>query len=337
MGRCLIMPEESIEIKIPKGAGTNVLVQFNTLVHQLPLWMDNFSNNIQTIKSSKDVRDLPKLNCPAIVVGAGPSIRELDHLKMLAESQYFGTIITTDRMLIPCLEAGLVPNFVCCVDGDKDKVPKFFDHPLVRKHQKGFLEGGMIGIFSAFVHPDVFKYWSGEKYFFINILDDWNMPMSLTRSLHLMTKNTMVAGTGDVGGFCWQMAFQALKCNPVALIGMDYSEKKLEDLWDYNDYITHTPKEVQTVKKFFHRHYNPFFKNFCWSGVVFNLYWDALKSRIDSFYPFGIRTINCTGGGLIYGGRVESMHFHDFLKKAEEGYYDKFHEQLVQGKPEDSG
>lgn len=304
-----------------KSLDGRVLVQFSTITGLLPLWMKNMARNMDTILSSKDLRDLKPENRPAIVIGAGPSVRELGHLKMLRDSKFDGVLIATDRMLVPCLEAGIVPDYVCCVDGDETVVPGFFAHELVWKLPSACTTPQKVkGLFSTFVNRKVFDHWKGESYFFINSLDDLNNPTSLTRALHYMTKNTITPGVGDVGGMSWQLA-HGLGCNPIILIGMDYSEKRLEDLPDYQSYIKQVHPKHQEVKKFFHRHYNTFFKNFCHSGLLFETCWETLRGRFELLHPHGQRTINCTGGGLIQGPHVECMHFQDFLKKYEEGGY----------------
>ncbi len=307
-----------LEIIAGEEVDPKILIQFSTITGLLPLWMSNMAQNMENILQGKDVRDLKRVGGPALVIGAGPSVRELKHLEMLKKSKYDGTIIATDRMLIPILKAGIVPDYVCSVDADVNDIPPFFDHKLVDMHKDD-----ITAIFSTFVSKNVFDHWKGDNYFFITAVDDLNSATSLTRGLHYMTKNTVIPGVGDVGGMSWQFA-HGLECNPIILIGMDYSEKKLTDLPDYHQYYKNVDPKVRDVKKYFHRHYNPFFKNFCWSGLLFESCYDTLKDRFKMLYPHGQRTINCTGGGLIHGPHVECMHFQDFLRKYEEGSYENY-------------
>ena len=67
--------------------------------HLLPAWVGNFKENLKVIDESKDIMELEKKKEPAIVVGAGPSIKMHNHLKMLQESNFKGTIFATDRIL----------------------------------------------------------------------------------------------------------------------------------------------------------------------------------------------------------------------------------------------
>ena len=73
------------------------------------MWMHNFARNIPEILVGKNVKVLRSSNVvnsknSAIVIGAGPSIHEKNHLEQLRKSGYDGTIVCTDRMLIPCLK-----------------------------------------------------------------------------------------------------------------------------------------------------------------------------------------------------------------------------------------
>ena len=81
-------------------------------------WVKHFSLNINDIWNESSARDLDlssnsnydPAQHSAIVIGAGPSIKKKKHLEMLAESNYQGNIVCTDRSLIPCLKAGITPD-----------------------------------------------------------------------------------------------------------------------------------------------------------------------------------------------------------------------------------
>ena len=81
------------------------------------MWMHNFARNIPEILVGKNVKILRSSNVvnsknSAIVIGAGPSIHEKNHLEQLRKSGYDGTIVCTDRMLIPCLKKGIALAFI---------------------------------------------------------------------------------------------------------------------------------------------------------------------------------------------------------------------------------
>lgn len=273
--------------------------------------MDNMAHIMQDILKGKDIRELTRLGGSSIVIGAGPSLKEFEHLKMLAESNYKGTIIATDRILIPCLKAGVIPDFVCSVDADPEQIAQMYNHKLVFKYRRR-----MKAIFSTTVHPSVLSMWKGDRYFFLPTFDSLDKVDGITRALHYMTKSTIIPGTGDVGGFCWHIS-HGLDTNPIALIGMDYGDPVMENLPDYRMYVEKGGvTKPEELKKNFHRHYNPYWKNYRYSGLLFETCWDTFKDRIRIGKKHGRKTINCTGAGLIYDQKaVECMNFEDFLKR----------------------
>ena len=90
------------------------LVQKGTYA-MFDLWLYNFARNISKMHNGKSVKklnifsnkDSRKNHEPvdsAIVIGAGPSVIEKNHLEIISNSNYEGTIICTDRMLQKCLK-----------------------------------------------------------------------------------------------------------------------------------------------------------------------------------------------------------------------------------------
>jgi hypothetical protein len=110
-----------------------MLVDTNTLHNLLPGWMDNIRDNFDKIKNGKDVREIPKTDLPAIVIGAGPSLHRNNHLKMLSESGFDGKIFVVDRVLKDCLDNGVVPDYVLVLDGS-DKIMHYIDHDIIDDH-----------------------------------------------------------------------------------------------------------------------------------------------------------------------------------------------------------
>lgn len=294
-----------------------------TILGMLPLWASNFAHNVPYILNlkcpscnhrydestyeCKDTRELKPIGGPAIIIGASPAIDKLKHLEMLAASDFKGTIIATDKMLIPCLKAGIVPNFVCSVDGASEIV-KFYRHMLVDYHKDGIK-----AIFNSMVSPELFREFKGQKYTFHSTLDK-DGPTSLTRAMHYMTHSSVIPGTGDVGGFCTQIAI-GLDCNPICFIGLSYGSYEIEELADYMAYIRDVPKEHQMLEKLFWRHFNPDFDNYCWTSMLWESCWDTVKERLEFYHEKkGIRFINASGMGLIESPYAECMSFEEALR-----------------------
>src|SRR5437879_11374380 len=96
--------------------------------------MQNYAKNISTILVTKKISDAPKAKKPVLVVGAGPSVKARDHLSQLNhwfEESSPGrdaiVIMATDRMLVPLLEAGIIPDYSITVDGNREKIVKWYD------------------------------------------------------------------------------------------------------------------------------------------------------------------------------------------------------------------
>ena len=91
---------------------------------------------------------------PLIAVAAGPSIREHDHIKLLAESDFKGVVVATDRMLRPLIEAGVHPEngfdlMVASVDGHRFHIADMYEGLEI--------PGGPIpGLFGSTVAPQTF-------------------------------------------------------------------------------------------------------------------------------------------------------------------------------------
>ena len=121
-------------------------------------WVKSFALKLNDVWNEPSARQLTPANSDivkersAIIVGAGPSVKKHDHLKLLAESDYNGSIICTDRMLLPTLKAGITPDrfakfYVITIDG-AEILKKFYDDELLKKYVNK-----INGIFSTIVHP----------------------------------------------------------------------------------------------------------------------------------------------------------------------------------------
>ena len=107
-------------------------------------WVKNFGLNLANIWKERSARNLVPgksnrvVNNSAIVIGAGPSLYQHEHLKLLAKSDFKGCIICTDRILVSALKAGITPNkfpkfYVATID-TAEKIKFFYEHDLVKKH-----------------------------------------------------------------------------------------------------------------------------------------------------------------------------------------------------------
>ena len=115
----------------------------------MDMWLKNFARNLPYILEGNSVKNLSVFqngkqisehnpSNSAIIIGKGPSVYEKNHLELLVNSRYQGTIICSDIMLITALKNGITPEkfpdfYVLTVDGDEEQAD-FYDDPLVEKY-----------------------------------------------------------------------------------------------------------------------------------------------------------------------------------------------------------
>ena len=200
-----------------------------TLRWNLPSWIDNLVENLQVIRSGRDIIDLPKKEKePCVVVGAGPSLKYFNHLEMIRKSGWSHPVLSCDKVLSECLRHQIVPYATATVDGSP-AIHGFYTAGIVKKYAPK-----VNALFSVLVHPSVAKTYGGYGgpiYWYVPLLD---MPVtpdkkldvrSLSYILSLLTKHqSLVSGIGNVGAFLWNVAYE-LGSDPIILVGFDFSEQ----------------------------------------------------------------------------------------------------------------
>jgi len=111
-----------------------------------------------------------------------------------------------------------------------------------------------------------------------------------------------------------------LKCSNVALIGINHGWEE-DDSWEtiiHHNYKSEMSEGVDrdspAFKKLYPKIYNPDFKRYCILDPLFQFYSKAIKEFI-SRSPKWVTTINATEGGSIFGDRINSMKFKNFLNE----------------------
>lgn len=298
-------------------------------------WVKNFALNLTNIWNESSARNLDPSNNQnydknehsTIVIGKGPSIKKYNHLKLLAESGYQGSIVCCDGALIDVLKAGITP----------DKFSKFYvttidPYPIIEKYYDDEIVdtfGSKIrGIFSVITNPDVVERarHAGIKIHWLHSLFDFNEgPKSFNQISAAMVrvKNhtnglPAIQTGGNAGTSSWFISWQILKCATVALIGINHSWEE-NDSWDtilshgnHNEILKDIDKNSQLFKKLFPKIYNPDFDCNCILDPIFQFYSGALKEFI-SRSPDWVNTINATEGGIIFGEKIKSEKFKEFL------------------------
>lgn len=309
-----------LEVEVTKAD----ILRTNTLNALLPQWASNFRENVSVAYKSPDmyaVENVEKIKNAksAIIIGAGPSVKKYNHLKMLAESNYDGLVIVCDRILIPCLEAGVIPDIVCSIDGDKSIVD-FYNSPLVNRYAHKIQ-----AIFSTTVDPDVVNAWPcKDTLHFMNChMDGMESPLTVSKFMFFAANKTVIQSGGQVGLTCWFIA-QSLHKNPLCMIGIELSHPcpcEIEEIESYQMYHNMHGGDPEKVAKCFRLYHNPFFNNDCITHYVWDTYYEVARSWMSAMYKgYGIKTFSCTGSGLIDEtiDGVESMYFDMFLRSYKE-------------------
>lgn len=294
-------------------------------------WIKNFSLNLNNIWQEYSARDLDpttksQTNNSAIVIGAGPSIKKYNHLELLAQSNYEGSIICTDRFLKPALMNGITPDkfpkfYVLSID-TANMIKNFYDDKIIKTY------GNKInGVFSTVIDPQTVETArnAGIKIHWLHPLIDYEKgKKSVNQILGLMVRakhhhNGLpgIQTGGNVGTSSWFFAWQILKCKVVCLIGINHSWDE-DDSWESITAHCNLPKNFNKnsplFKKMFPKIYNPEFDCTCILDPIFQFYSNALKEFILRS-PSSVKTINATEGGCIFGKRITCMKFSNFLKK----------------------
>lgn len=263
----------------------------------------------------------------AIVIGIGPSLAKNKHLELLADSHYDGSIVCCDGALIPSLKRGVTPdkfpNFYVVSIDPHGIIRKCYDDPIVRKY------GNKIkGIFSTVIEPSTVELArnAGIKIHWLHTLFDYNegkKSFNQISSLMVKIKNHFnglpaIQTGGNIGTSSWFVSWRILHCSIIALIGINHGWEE-DDSWDlimsHGENPTHIDidKNNSEFKKLFPTIYNPDFKCNCILDPIFLYYSNAFKEFIK-MSPNWLTTINATEGGSIFGEKIKSMYFKDFLK-----------------------
>ena len=302
-------------------------------------WIKNFALNLENIWNEPSAGELclinetqEKTNLSSIVVGRGPSIEKHDHLKLLAESNFDGSIVCCDGKLIDVLKAGITPDkfpkfYVVTID-PYPPIKKFYDDPIINE-----FGSSIKGIFTTISNPEVVAKArdSGINIHWMHSLFDYDegkKSFNQISALMVRAKNhpnglPAIQTGGNVGTSSWFVSWKILKCKVVSLIGINHGwndDDPLDLILSHtlsNNEITGESFNIDTnsddFKKLFPKIYNPELNSFCILDPIFQYYRSALIEFIERS-PDWLTTINATEGGSIFGKRIKSMKFKDFLE-----------------------
>lgn len=309
-------------------------IQKQTAKSLLLTWMQNFAQTLPEMNGpgAKTIADLvPKrenIDEPegsAIVIGRGPSVFQKNHLKMLAESDYRGTIISTDGILLDALRAGVTPdkykNFLAVtVDGNRERIVKWYDDPLVDEHGKGIKV-----VLSTNVARNVYercKKSGAEVYWFHPMFDDYRSNESFSRLMTFMTTTEehkrgipKVACGGNTGSTSWVLSHALLRKSPTALIGINFGYPEgtpLQDTHYFSSMMQGAGGDMRAVQGAYREVVNPSGEK-AMADLVFWHYREAFLEMVRDVNP-KFETWNCTESGTLFGEGIKWAKFSEFLE-----------------------
>lgn len=302
----------SYEDAIPDNA--RVISEYTYQVYER-LWFDNLAKNIDEIRNGLNFKTLTEgvllpRNKPALVLGAGPSIKKYNQLQKISRSDFSGIIIACDRILKDCLDNEIEPHIVVSVDGT-EKTAEFYKN-INRNDSSPF----PVACVNVFIHPTTLKRIKQlrlQTYWYVSPLDNPFEGKSITRIVYWMTKEKMIIPTlGNVGAMCWNISL-LLGCNPIALVGLDFGyppETKLEDTQYYKAYKKLAEMNNQPIERFYRKIKNPL-----GNEVLVGLNWDVYRHIFTEFAKkTRVKTYNVSPISSLYSKDITYIPLTKFLK-----------------------
>jgi hypothetical protein len=299
------------------------------------MWGRNMGFNIAYTrrKDMKSLRDItPPQTSKCIVAGGGPSIELHHQLETIANADRKDlTIITSDRMLIPLLSHGVVPEFVVSVDGS-DIILKFYKHPLVKQNLDKIKILAHIAINPLLTrwlyrnHAQVYWFLAHQGY--VNEKEVENSDAIVTICMtssrwHPKGVQTIVAA-GNVGVCAWATAIIVLKQLNVGLIGFDmgYPEgTPLNKTYYYSTFLNTTQGRLGAnqlaslaAQMPYEKEYNPALGCYTYTDQVFRSYKEMFCGLLN-LVPSKAELWNLTEGGALYHPKLKYATLKDWLKQ----------------------
>ncbi|NVJ91167.1 MAG: DUF115 domain-containing protein [Methylocystaceae bacterium] len=301
------------------------------------------SNPIQYLKDS----GLPD-NDTALVIAAGPSLHRNDTAKMIKGSNFDGTIIVTESSMAWCLRNKIIPHVVVTVDPHPERIVRWFGDPKLnqqaideddyfsrqdmdpsfRDNQLAF-NNDLINLInehgkemriaiSSSASPAVVQraQQSGmDTYWWNPFFDDYDAPESLTREVHRMNGLPCINAGGNVGTACWVIAHALLSKSRVGLLGMDFSyygDTTYKETQYYTELLDLLGED--NLSKGFVHFQNPHTNTEFFTDPAYLWYRSAFLEMAEMASSNGVKTYNCTGGGILFGEGIETCSFEEFIK-----------------------
>lgn len=309
----------------------------------------NATLNKGAIAQAKSIKALPPLEGPkskrAIIVSAGPSLHRYSLLDQLKTSDFDGSIICVDGSYIKCLKAGIVPDYMLCLDPHPTRIIRWFGDPnfeenskhddffnrqdldvdfrnnSIRENEKNIEMVNEMApqtkLLLATVAPENVVARSIEAgfdtYYWNPLVDDPNDEGSMTRMLHGINRLPCMNTGGTVGTAAWVFAKTRLKVPSLAVIGMDLgyhgdTPYEMTQLW--HELNLQIEKYEGEIEDFFMPVSFPLNDKPYYTDPTYFWY---RRNLLQLMEQAGGITYNCSEGGTLVGPHVECIPFADYL------------------------
>jgi hypothetical protein len=283
----------------------------------------------------------------ALVIAAGPSLHRQDTARQIKEGGFRGTLIATESAMAWCLRNDIVPHLVVTVDPHPDRIVRWFGDPaldeaalarddyfarqdmdpkfrfnqlkvnrelltLVDRHGPAMRIAVASSASQAVVRrcsqAGIPVHWWNP------LFDDYDQPDSLSRSLRVLNGKPCINAGGNVGTACWVFAHAVLGKRKIGILGMDlsyYDETSYQETQYYNE-LRELLGEERLGEAFIHIE-NPYLNRRFFTDPAYYWYKTVFLEMAEQAAAGGVRTFNCTGGGILFGSGVQFVPFSEFV------------------------
>ncbi|CDL00639.1 conserved protein of unknown function [Magnetospirillum gryphiswaldense MSR-1 v2] len=314
-----------------------------------PSIVENVHRNSKLLSQGRSLADLRHQvvgeGDSAIVIAAGPSIKRRDPLATIRESSYKGALVVTESAIAYCLRNGIVPDLCVTLDPHATRVVRWFGDPeLTREKIEAddyYARQDMDEFFADQVSSNVqvlrmldehgpkirialctsaskavvdrVLQTGMQVYWWNPMMDDPDLPDSVTRTFYDLNGLPAVNAGGNVGSACWMMANAVLGKKHVAVTGMDlgyYGDTPYYNTQYYHEAVDLVGKE--NLDKLYPRFFNPHVSEWFYTDPAYLWYRECF---IEMTQDPDCKTYNCTEGGCLFADHIDSIPLADFLRR----------------------
>ncbi len=311
----------------------------------------NAKKNAPWIGKGKDILALQGTSLmegsSALVIAAGPSLHRFETAKIIKESNFKGIIIAAESAMAWCFRNGIIPHVVVTLDPHSSRIIRWFGDPQLteesvqaddyysrqdmdpafRQNQLQFnrelidlvnthapkvriaiSSSASPGVVQRVTELQMEPFWWNPMY------DDFDKAESLTQKIHDMNGLPCINAGGNVGSACWVIAHAVLQKKKVGLVGVDfgyYADTPYYRTQYYNEILNLVgPDRLDEV---FIRIKNPHLNQDFYTDPAYFWY---RESFLEMAQQAECETVNCTGGGILFGNNIRWQDLSQFLEES---------------------